>query len=160
MVAGIIAIMAPFLFADCSKKKSQQFASNPNIILFFIDDMGYGDIEPFGSRMNKTPNLNILAEEGLRFSQFYLASVQCSPSRAALLTGCYAERVGMNGRVCFPNEGKALNPDELTLMRTEEGKWIVVCNDCSGGQTKTLHNYRWYSRCINACRITQYRCNF
>ena len=87
-------------------------APRPSIVLFFIDDMGYGDIEPYGSRKNKTPHLSSMAAEGVRFTDFYLASTACSPSRSALLTGCYAERVNMHGRVCFPNQPKALYTKE------------------------------------------------
>jgi arylsulfatase A len=90
-------------------------APRPNIVLCFIDDMGYGDIEPYGSRKNRTPRLSRMAAEGVRFTDFYLASTACSPSRSALLTGCYAERVNMHGRVCFPNQPKALNPVEYTM---------------------------------------------
>jgi len=90
-------------------------ADRPNVVLFFIDDLGYGDIGPYGSRKNKTPNLDRMAAEGVKFTDFYLASTACSPSRAALMTGCYAKRVGMDGRVCFPLQKKALNPAEYTM---------------------------------------------
>ena len=89
--------------------------TRPNVVLMFIDDLGYGDIGPFGSKINKTPHLDRMAAEGLKFTDFYNASQNCTPSRAALLTGCYAKRVGMDGRVCFPNEPKALNPAEYTM---------------------------------------------
>ena len=89
--------------------------AKPNVVLMFIDDMGYGDIGPFGSKINKTPHLDRMAAEGLKFTDFYNASQNCTPSRAALLTGCYAKRVGMDGRVCFPNVPKALNPSEYTM---------------------------------------------
>ena len=91
--------------------------AKPNVVLMLIDDMGYGDIGPFGSKINKTPNLDRMAAEGLKFTDFYNASQNCTPSRAALLTGCYAKRVGMDGRVCFPKEPKALSPSEYTMAR-------------------------------------------
>ena len=91
--------------------------AKPNAVLMFIDDMGYGDIGPFGSQINKTPHLDRMAAEGLKFTDFYNASQNCTPSRAALLTGCYAKRVGMDGRVCFPDDPKALNPSEYTMAR-------------------------------------------
>ncbi|MCX6998036.1 MAG: sulfatase-like hydrolase/transferase [Kiritimatiellaeota bacterium] len=90
-------------------------AQRPNVVIFFIDDMGYADIEPFGSRRNKTPHLSRMAEEGVRFTDFYNGYTACSPSRTSLLTGCYAGRVGMGGGVCFPNKPKALNPAEYTM---------------------------------------------
>ena len=92
---------------------SSQAADKPNFILIFIDDMGYGDIEPFGSTVNQTPNLNKMAEEGLKLTSFYAAPV-CSASRAQLLTGCYAPRVSIPG-VLFPKASRGLNPDELTI---------------------------------------------
>jgi len=69
----------------------------PNIVLMFIDDMGYGDIGPFGNKINQTPHLDRMAEEGNVLTQFYVANTACTPSRAALLTGTYANRIGMDG---------------------------------------------------------------
>lgn len=67
-------------------------AGKPNFILININDLGYGDIGPFGSKLNRTPNLDRLAREGRRLTSHYAAPV-CSPSRAALMTGCYPKRV-------------------------------------------------------------------
>ena len=58
--------------------------SKPNIVIMFIDDMGYGDIGPFGNTVNQTPNLDRMAEEGIKLTQFYVANTACTPSRAAL----------------------------------------------------------------------------
>ena len=74
---------------------------------FFIDDMGYGDIEPFGSTLSKTPHLNKMAKEGAKFTNFYVSSTACTPSRSALLTGCYADRISMDGNVVFPGDKRA-----------------------------------------------------
>jgi len=87
----------------------------PNVVFIFIDDMGYGDIGPFGSTKNRTPNLDLMAAEGMKLTDFYVSATACTPSRAALMTGCYADRVSMDGRVCFPGEARGLNPDEMTL---------------------------------------------
>lgn len=87
----------------------------PNIVFIFIDDMGYGDIGPFGSTRNKTPNLDRMAAEGVKLTQFYVSSTACTPSRSALMTGSYADRVGMDGRVVFPAEARGLHPDEITI---------------------------------------------
>ena len=87
----------------------------PNIVFIFIDDMGYGDIGPFGNTINQTPHLDRMAEEGNILRQFYVASTNCTPSRAALLTGTYAARIGMDGDVCFPNEKRGLHPEEQTI---------------------------------------------
>lgn len=90
-------------------------AGKPNVVLMFIDDMGYGDIGPFGNTVNQTPNLDRMAREGNRLTQYYTSNTACTPSRAALMTGTYATRIGMDGTVCFPNEKRGLNPDEFTI---------------------------------------------
>ena len=74
----------------------------PNFVVILIDDMGYGDIGPFGSKMNRTPHLDRMAREGMRLTSFYAAPV-CTPSRAQMMTGCYAKRVSLPnvlGPVC------------------------------------------------------------
>ena len=69
----------------------------PNIVLIFADDLGYGDVGAFGAKGYKTPNLDRLAAEGRKFTGFYVAQAICSASRAALLTGCYPNRIGLHG---------------------------------------------------------------
>jgi arylsulfatase A len=88
-------------------------AAKPNIVLIFADDLGYGDIGPFGSTKNRTPNLDQMANEGRRFTSFYATPV-CSMSRACLMTGCYNARVSMPG-VLFPRDNTGLHPDEATV---------------------------------------------
>ena len=85
----------------------------PNIVLFFIDDMGYGDIGPFGGDI-PTPHLDRLAEEGRRFTNFLVTSAVCSASRSALMTGCYHRRVGIAGAL-GPGANIGLHPDEDTI---------------------------------------------
>jgi arylsulfatase A-like enzyme len=85
----------------------------PNFILINIDDLGYADIGPFGSKLNRTPHLDRMAKEGRKFTCFYAAPV-CSPSRASLMTGCYPKRVGL-ARVLFPGDELGLHADEHTL---------------------------------------------
>jgi len=91
----------------------------PNIILINCDDLGYGDLGCYGSRKNETPHLDRLAEEGIKFTDFYMASPVCSPSRGAMLTGCYPPRIGFgtfNGEwVLFPGHDVGLNPKEKTI---------------------------------------------
>ena len=86
----------------------------PNFIIIFTDDQGYGDLGCFGSTKIKTPNIDRMAKEGMRFTDFYSGASVCTPSRAALLTGCYASRVGNLG-VLFPRDKRGLNPDEITI---------------------------------------------
>ncbi len=90
-------------------------AIRPNFVVVFIDDMGYADIGSFGSTLNRTPQLDRMAEEGLRLTSFYAAPV-CSASRAQLLTGSYAPRVSIPG-VLFPAAARGLNPNEVTIAK-------------------------------------------
>ena len=92
---------------------SESMSARPNLVLIFIDDMGYSDIGPFGSQLNRTPHLDRMAKEGRKLTSFYAAPV-CSASRAQLLTGCYAPRVGVPG-VFFPAGRNGLNPQEHTV---------------------------------------------
>jgi arylsulfatase A len=69
----------------------------PNIVIIYIDDMGYADIGPFGAKGYSTPNLDRMASEGTKFTSFYSAQAVCSASRAALMTGCYPNRIGITG---------------------------------------------------------------
>ena len=89
--------------------------NRPNVIIIFADDQGYGDLSCFGSTKIKTPNIDRIAKEGRKFTSFMVASPVCTPSRAALLTGCYPKRVGMHQHVLFPSSTKGLNPSEYTL---------------------------------------------
>jgi arylsulfatase len=86
----------------------------PNIIIILMDDMGYGDPECYNGLLYHTPNINKLAAEGMRFTNFYAAEAVCSASRAALLTACYPNRVGISSAL-FPWSTIALNPKEETI---------------------------------------------
>jgi len=106
--------------------------ARPNFIFILADDMGYGDIGPFGSKKNRTPNLDRMAREGMRLTSFYAAPL-CTPSRAQILTGCYAKRVSLPD-VIFPRSPIGLSADEDTiasLLKTLDyatfavGKWHV-----------------------------------
>ena len=96
--------------------------SLPNVVLIFTDDQGYGDLSIYGSETINTPHLDALAKSGMRFTDFHVASSVCTPSRAALLTGCYPDRVGLPN-VLFPNgewgsnPNVGLNPDEETIAK-------------------------------------------
>ncbi|MCA9179362.1 MAG: sulfatase [Planctomycetales bacterium] len=92
----------------------------PNFIVVFCDNLGYGDIEPFGSTLHRTPHLNRMAREGRVFSHFCVTAGVCTPSRASLITGCYSQRVGMHlnprdGHVLRPISPYGLHPDEVTI---------------------------------------------
>src|SRR5262252_6847922 len=85
----------------------------PNIVLIYADDLGYGDLGVYGSKI-RTPNLDRMAAEGVRFTQFYSANPVCSPSRAARLTGRYPTRTGVP-RVLFPTDTEGLDLSETTM---------------------------------------------
>lgn len=89
-------------------------AERPNFVVINIDDLGYGDIGPFGSKTNRTPNLDRMAAEGRKLTSFYAAPV-CSPSRASLMTGCYPKRALSIPHVLFPGNAEGLHPDEVTV---------------------------------------------
>ncbi len=95
--------------------------STPNVILINCDDLGYGDLGCYGAEFQKTPAVDRLAAEGVRFTDFYVASPLCSPSRGALMTGCYPPRIGFaefEGRgVLFPGQPVGLDPHEVTVAR-------------------------------------------
>ena len=101
--------------------------SNPNVVVIFIDDMGYGDIGPFGS-VRRTPHLDRMAAEGMKLTDFYVSSSACTPSRAALMTGCYADRIGMGRSVVFPADERGLNPSEITVAEMlKQGGYATGC---------------------------------
>jgi arylsulfatase A-like enzyme len=99
--------------AACGSRAFAQSPAAPNVVLINCDDLGYGDLGCYGSRM-KTPNIDRMAAEGARFTHFYSASPVCSPARAALLTGRYAVRVGVTG-VLDPSSEDGLTETEPTL---------------------------------------------
>jgi len=84
---------------------------NPNIVLIFMDDLGYGDLSCYGASQYKTPNLDRMATQGVRFTNFVSAQAVCSASRAGILTGCYPNRVGISGAL-MPDAKIGLNPSE------------------------------------------------
>lgn len=144
-----------FLFAclaACSPKLSEQkvsFKERPNFIIIFTDDQGYADLSCFGGDHVYTPNIDQMAREGARLTSFYVAAPLCTPSRAALMTGCYPRRISMEppsslavalpnippGKkfpVCLAADGHGLHPDEVTIAEVARsvgyrtgmfGKW-------------------------------------
>lgn len=96
---------------SCSVRKK------PNFIIIFTDDQGYGDVGCYGAKGFKTPNLDRMAEQGVRFTNFYVPATVCTPSRAALLTGCYPKRVGLHEAVLYPYSKHGLNPNEITIPK-------------------------------------------
>lgn len=124
------SFLAATAAAASTRLSSAAPTKKPNIVFILCDDLGYGDLGCYGSSI-ATPNLNRLAAEGIRFTNFDSADPVCSPSRAALLTGRYPTRVGVP-RVLFPHDQEGLNLDEVTLANIAKaqgykttciGKW-------------------------------------
>lgn len=86
----------------------------PNVVIILVDDLGYADLGCFGAEKIQTPNIDRMAAEGTKFTSFYVAQAVCSASRAALMTGCYANRVGMQGALNHTSK-EGLHPDEWLL---------------------------------------------
>ena len=107
---SMMAVIGSINLLGCSNKKERP----PNIVLIFIDDQGYADIGCFGAKGFETPNLDRMADDGMRFTNFHVSQAVCSASRASLLTGCYAERVGIQGAL-MPWSTVGLNPEEDTI---------------------------------------------
>ncbi len=120
--------------ASCSLHDRNKSAANrssekpPNFIIIFADDQGYQDLGCYGSPVIKTPHIDRMAEEGVRFTDFYAAAPICSPSRAALLTGCYPSRVGLGNWVQRPDSRIGIHPDEITLAELLKGRgYATAC---------------------------------
>ena len=87
----------------------------PNFIIIFTDDQGYGNLGCFGGKHVNTPNIDRMAAEGARLTNFYASAPICTPSRASLMTGTHAQRIGMNNGVCLAGDSHGLHPDEITI---------------------------------------------
>lgn len=125
LLLSLIAVFSLSNFALAAK------AESPNIVVIFCDDLGYGDLSCFGHPTIKTPNLDRMAAEGVRLTQFYSASPVCTPSRAALMTGRLPIRSGMcsdKRRVLFPNSGGGIPASEVTLAEAlKEQGYATAC---------------------------------
>ena len=122
---SILQFLAPVLIAREGSPlgNGDQAASTraPNFIVIFCDDMGYADIGPFGAEGYETPHLDRMAREGMKFTDFYAGRSFCSPSRAALMTGCIPTRVGVGGNF-GPKSTTGLNPEEMTIAEVLKQK--------------------------------------
>ena len=91
------ALVVVGLSGFTNEKSQPEKATTPNVILILTDDMGYGDLECYGGFPYHTPNINKLADEGMRFTNFYVSQAVCSASRSSFLTGCYPNRIALAG---------------------------------------------------------------
>ena len=121
--------LAALVVLSCLHVAPAADSSRPTILLILTDDQGYADLGCYGSKRIKTPRIDRMAAEGVRFTDFYAAANVCTPSRAALLTGCYPQRIGMGEvpavpggkawqtRVLYPGARVGLNPDEASIAK-------------------------------------------
>ena len=158
MLRMCLSIIVLASLVACSPQDTQTSAEDsirlPNIVILFTDDMGYGDLGVFGHPYIRTPELDRLAAEGQRWTDFYVAAPVCSPSRAALLTGRLPVRTGLYGRqmgVYFPNEPGGFPDEEETIAESLKdqgyatgifGKWHL--GDASHAYP-TVHGFdEWF----------------
>ncbi|UCG49174.1 MAG: sulfatase [Phycisphaerales bacterium] len=119
--------MASIAVPGCTSGNRRARRAKPNFVIIFADDQGYQDVGCFGSPNIKTPNLDRMAAEGMKFTDFYSAAAICSPSRAALMTGCYPPRVGIT-EVLFRRHNIGLNPQEVTVADILKGQgYATAC---------------------------------
>jgi len=120
----VTLLAAAALAAEADKERPSR---PPNVVLIFVDDLGYADIGPFGATAYPTPNLDRMAKEGRCFTDFLVSSAVCSASRAAILTGCYHRRVGIDGAL-GPRAEIGLDPAETTLAEVCKQKgYATAC---------------------------------
>lgn len=121
-IAPLFLLLVPFMFKACSSSADSSGGEPsggedlPNIVVVYCDDLGYGDLACFGNEIIRTPNIDRLAADGMKFTEFYSASPVCSPSRAALLTGRIPQRMGINS-VFFPRSYTGMPVDEITIAQ-------------------------------------------
>ena len=113
---SVLTLLGTFVLGSGERSLAEAAEAErlPNVVVIFIDDMGYGDIGPFGATGYATPNLDRMAGEGMKFTDFEVSSAVCSASRAALMTGCYHRRVGIAGAL-GPRATHGISSGEMTL---------------------------------------------
>jgi arylsulfatase A-like enzyme len=122
VVMKILSSLLAWLFATTAA-----VAAPPNIIVILADDLGYTDLSVYGAKDICTPNLDRLAAEGIRFTDFYAESV-CTPARAALMTGAYPKRVSLHVAVLPPATKSGLHPSEITVAELLKGRgYATAC---------------------------------
>jgi arylsulfatase A-like enzyme len=134
------AMLAGCLVCPDAHAISQLNQDKPNIILIYLDDMGYGDVGVTGSKLYDTPNIDRLAAQGMRFTSYYSPQPVSSASRAGLMTGCYPNRVGITGAL-MPQSEIGLNPEETTIAEITKSvgyKTIAIGKWHLGHQEKFL----------------------
>lgn len=121
----LLAAAGTALAAGTAFSMKASRAGKPNIVIIFTDDQGYGDVGVFGAKGVATPNLDTMAAEGRKFTNFHVAQPVCSASRAALLTGCYPNRIGIHGAL-GPGAKHGLSDKEMTLAELVKQQGYVT----------------------------------
>jgi arylsulfatase A-like enzyme len=122
-----LILLTTLLLVSCNQKKQKKNTKKPNVVIIFIDDEGYGDVGCYGATGFQTPNLDQMASQGMKFTNFYSAQPVCSASRAGLLTGCYPNRIGFSGAL-FPHSKIGMNSKELTIAEMfKEQDYATAC---------------------------------
>ncbi len=114
-----------FLAAGIVRGNGLADPTRPNVIIIFCDDLGYADVGCYGANDIPTPNIDRMAKEGVRFTDFYATASFCTPSRTGLMTACYPQRVGMVANV-HPNRHWGLNPSETTIAEVFQSVGYVT----------------------------------
>jgi arylsulfatase len=127
----LISVVFLFGFSSLEAGEVSTAKGPPNIVIVFTDDQGWGDLSCYGSKQIPTPHIDRLAAEGMRFTDFYVSQPVCSASRSSLVSGCYANRVGISGAL-VPSSRIGLDPEEMTIAEVVKplgyatacyGKW-------------------------------------
>jgi arylsulfatase A-like enzyme len=132
-LCGVLALARPTQAVAEPTAVSATTVPLPNIVFILVDNAGYGDLACYGSKLHRTPHLDRMATEGLRLTSFYSASGFCSPSRAALMTGCYPRRINLHissagAPVLHPTDSKGLHPSETTVAKLLSGRgYATMC---------------------------------
>lgn len=132
MIRNGLLIAFSWLMAFAPNIGAQGREGKPNFIVILCDNLGYGDVGCFGSKLHRTPNVDRLAGEGMKLVCFYSTSGVCTPSRASLMTSCYPRRVNMHqnargGAVLQPVEPIGLHPDEITIAEMLKTVGYATC---------------------------------
>ena len=117
---SLSVLTAAVLSNSLSLNAASDAANKPNFVIIFCDDMGYGDLSCYGNPTIRTPNIDRMACEGMKLTQFYVGAGVSTPSRAALMTGRLPVRNGLYGdrvAVLFPNSKAGLGQDEVTIAK-------------------------------------------
>lgn len=121
--SALLCMSSAAMFSLCSKASVPE---KPNIVLILVDDLGYADLDCYGAPEIQTPNLDKMAVEGIRFTEFYVPAGVCTPTRASLMTGCYPKRVGLHIGVLRPDTHSGLNPSETTIAELLKAEGYVT----------------------------------